>query len=191
MQRAPKAICFNRQEGADSTDLVRPQTEIRGKITVQLNMQHLCSIFGLTLTHAGLREWHCSHSSECVNRKLDDPVCPPSGEENVSVANMLQRLLQEHEGSPPPRCAPVSRFPSCQVMQTSIKFVLIKKRQECVAPERGPGEVSGSGARGFLPSDRPLGAAGRNITDSACTCQLVFAATGAAHFIPERTRPAR
>lgn len=126
-----------------------------------LNMRHLCSIFGLTLTRTGLKEWHCSRSSECVNRKLDNPVCPPSSKENVSVANMLEtftraRRIRLTQG------APVSHFPSRQVIQTSIKFVLIINRHECVALEHRPEEVSCSGARGFLPSDRPLGAAQRN-----------------------------
>lgn len=101
MQRAPKAICLNRQEGAASTDLVcanRNERKDNSLVKYAAQVQHIWFNIN-THTHHGLKERHRSGSSECVNRKLDNPVCPPSSEENVSVANMLQRLLREQEGS--------------------------------------------------------------------------------------------
>lgn len=80
----------------------------------------------------------------------------------------------------------VPHFPSCQVTQTSVKFVSIRTGHESAAPVRSAARVPGA----FCLQTGLWGLLGGTITDSACTCQLGFAATGAAHFIPERTGPA-
>lgn len=158
MQRAPKAICLNRQEGAANTDLVHPQAEKRkdnSPVKYAAPVQHIW--FNIN-THRVERMALFSKQRVCQQKTGQSCLSPVQQgkcfcRKHVTETFTRARRIHLTQGA---------HFPSCQVMQTNIKFVLIENRHERVALEHRPEEVSRSGARGFLPSDRPLGAARRN-----------------------------
>lgn len=126
-----------------------------------------------------LKDWHNSWSRECVNRRLDKPVYPLASLRRF----LLQICYRDFYNSTKDPChmgctCVIFAFVSGHAGEQSVTtlFVLIINQQEsAMLVHRGRVRSAAQAPWGFLPSDRPLGSAGRNhnwlcLYLSGCIC---------------------